>query len=279
MSVPTAFEATGNATTRVRSESFAAEVVQVERRVLVDVDEADGQVEVVGELEPGRDVGVVVELRAEDLVAGPEIARDRPRERERERRHVRAEDDLVPAQPRNRPATSRERCVELLGAAARLVRPARVRVRGAVVVRDRVDHLVGDLRPAGAVEEHEVALERREARAGGGDVKRHATPPGESSASRSGERPALPGPLGDVAGGLGERPEGQPVGDRAVDRDELEGGLVGVGRGDPARAGRSSPRRRCSVEELLRHPDDVLRAAVASSIEPKRVRPSAARSR
>ena len=60
------------------------EVVEVERRVFVDVDEADGQVEVVGELEPGRDVRVVVELRAEDLVAGPE-ARARPCARARTR--------------------------------------------------------------------------------------------------------------------------------------------------------------------------------------------------
>ena len=45
------------------------QVVEVERRVLVDVDEADGQVAVVRELEPGRDVRVVVELRAQDLVA------------------------------------------------------------------------------------------------------------------------------------------------------------------------------------------------------------------
>ena len=46
------------------------EVVEVERRVLVDLDEADAEVEVVRELEPRRDVAVVVETRDEDLVAG-----------------------------------------------------------------------------------------------------------------------------------------------------------------------------------------------------------------
>ena len=40
------------------------EVVVVERRVVVQLDEADLQVEVVRELEPRRDVAVVVELRA-----------------------------------------------------------------------------------------------------------------------------------------------------------------------------------------------------------------------
>ena len=46
----------------------------------MDVGEADGQVAVVGELEPGRDVRVVVELRDDDLVAGPALAAGRARE-------------------------------------------------------------------------------------------------------------------------------------------------------------------------------------------------------
>ena len=45
------------------------EVVEVERRVLVDPDEADDEAEVVRELEPGGDVRVVVEPGDEDLVA------------------------------------------------------------------------------------------------------------------------------------------------------------------------------------------------------------------
>ena len=103
--MPTAFEAHGNATTRVRSESCAREVVEVERRVVADVGEADDEVEVVRELEPGRDVAVVVEPRDDDLVAGLELAPERAREREVERRHVRAEDDLLrrAAEERRRP--------------------------------------------------------------------------------------------------------------------------------------------------------------------------------
>ena len=51
---------------------LALEVVEVEGRVRVDFDKADAEVEVVAELEPRRDVAVVVEARDEDLVAGRE---------------------------------------------------------------------------------------------------------------------------------------------------------------------------------------------------------------
>ena len=71
MRVPTAFDASGKATTRVRLGQLPLEVGEVERRVVVQVDEADRQVEVVRELEPRRDVAVVVEPRDEDLVARP----------------------------------------------------------------------------------------------------------------------------------------------------------------------------------------------------------------
>ena len=75
--VPTALEAHGNATTRVRSDSLPLEVAQVERRVVVDVHELHDQAAVLGGLEPGRDVAVVVEARDEDLVALGEVARGR----------------------------------------------------------------------------------------------------------------------------------------------------------------------------------------------------------
>ena len=45
------------------------QVVEVERRVVAQVGEPDDQLEVVRELQPGRDVRVVVEPRDEDLVA------------------------------------------------------------------------------------------------------------------------------------------------------------------------------------------------------------------
>ena len=73
--------------------------VQVERRVVEDLREPHPQPEVVGELEPRRDVAVVVELRDNDLVSGRELAADRPGEREVERRHVGAEHDFLGAAP------------------------------------------------------------------------------------------------------------------------------------------------------------------------------------
>jgi hypothetical protein len=57
------------------------QVVEVERAVLVDVDEADGEAEIVSDREPRRDVRVVVEPGYEDLVAGAKaVARERARE-------------------------------------------------------------------------------------------------------------------------------------------------------------------------------------------------------
>jgi hypothetical protein len=48
----------------------------------MDVDKADMNAEVVGELQPRRDVAVVVEARDEDLVAGREAFVESARERE-----------------------------------------------------------------------------------------------------------------------------------------------------------------------------------------------------
>src|SRR5581483_157583 len=147
---------------------LALEVVEVERRVVVDVGEADDEAAVARELEPRRHVRVVVELRADDLVACGQIAGDRAGEREAERRHVRAEHDLgrvAAEEARGREPRAGDHC---LAAAARLEVPAEVRVRLAQVAGDRVDHLVRHLRPAGAVEERERPPERGEARADGG---------------------------------------------------------------------------------------------------------------
>ena len=57
--------------------------------------EVHGQVAVVGELEPRRDVRVVIEAGDDDLVALLPVARRGAREREVERGHVRPEGDLV----------------------------------------------------------------------------------------------------------------------------------------------------------------------------------------
>jgi hypothetical protein len=59
----------------------------------VELGEDDASAPVGGRHDPRRDVGVVVEPGADDLVAGAEVARDGAGERERERRHVGAEHD------------------------------------------------------------------------------------------------------------------------------------------------------------------------------------------
>ena len=66
------------------------------------------------------------------------------------------------AQPRKRAADGPRLGDDLAAAPARLEVAAEVRVRLAQVAGDRVDHLVGNLRSARAVEECEPALERRE---------------------------------------------------------------------------------------------------------------------
>jgi hypothetical protein len=139
---------------------LGGEVVEVERRVVANRGDADVQPAVVRQLEPRRDVGVVVELGDDDGVAGVPRARGGPRQREVERRHVRAEDRLVGRTPEERGRG--EPCLrdQRLGPPAGLVRAADVRVRLAVVRRHRVDHGVRNLRPAGTVEEGERRAQR-----------------------------------------------------------------------------------------------------------------------
>ena len=71
-------------------------MVEVDAALVVDACEVHLEAPVVRELEPRVTMfAVVVELRADDLVALAPVARRRAREREVERRHVRAEHDLV----------------------------------------------------------------------------------------------------------------------------------------------------------------------------------------
>ena len=95
VSVPTAFDASGVRDDACALGQLPLEIVVVDRRVVADLDEADLQPEVVRELEPRRDVAVMVELRDEDLVALAQRAAEGARQREVERRHVGAEDRLV----------------------------------------------------------------------------------------------------------------------------------------------------------------------------------------
>src|SRR6266480_861116 len=148
------------------------EILEVERRVITDVREANDQAEVVRELQPRRDVPVVIEPRHDDLVSLAPFTGGRPGKGEVERRHVGAEDHLVRRAADE--GCGRESRVgdEPLRTPARLVGAADVRVRLAQVGRDRVDYLVRNLCAARAVEEGEIALEGRKACPSGTDVER-----------------------------------------------------------------------------------------------------------
>jgi hypothetical protein len=95
----------------------------------------------------------MIESAHDDLVARPQRRADRARDVERERRHIRPERDLV----RIDAEQVGERGMGVLDDRVRALggeeRAAMVGVRLAVVACDRVDHRLGDLRPAGTVEE------------------------------------------------------------------------------------------------------------------------------
>ena len=92
---PSAFDASVNATTRVRAVISSFERVQVERAVArLESCRPDGEVAVAGDQQPGRYVGIVVDLGDDDLVARFERPRHRVREQEVDRGRVGAEHDL-----------------------------------------------------------------------------------------------------------------------------------------------------------------------------------------
>ena len=136
------------------------EIREVERRVGVDVDVRDDEPEVVGELDPGGHVAVMVEARDEDLVAGLQLAAEHARQVEVDGRHVRAEDDLRGAAVEEARAGGLGVVDDLVDAMAGRVGRSEIRARVAQGVRDRLSDLVRHLRAAGGVEEGEARLER-----------------------------------------------------------------------------------------------------------------------
>ena len=87
------------------------EVVEVEREVVVHAGEADDDAEVLLQRQPRGDVRVVVEPRADDLVAALELPAERAREQEVERRHARPDATSSGWQERKRPAAMRARSI------------------------------------------------------------------------------------------------------------------------------------------------------------------------
>ncbi len=127
--------------------------LDVERAVgRVDRRDPDDEAPVLRRAEPRADVGVVVELGDDDLVAGLERAPERVGEQEVERRHVGAEGDLARLgsdQLGRRLVRVGEQRVGLARAGERT---SRVRVRALEVGRHRFDHRARHLRAAGPVE-------------------------------------------------------------------------------------------------------------------------------
>ncbi len=159
---------------RIRSEREGDDSGSVREQRLevgeVVVGETHDDPDVVLKLQPGRDVGVVVEPRADDLVALAQLPAERAGQHEVEVGHARPEDRLF----RGASEEARGRCARLFderpASPARFELAADVRVRLAEVVRDRVDHRVGNLRPGRPVEERVRPLERGEPRADRLDV-------------------------------------------------------------------------------------------------------------
>ncbi len=148
------------------------EIGEIDVTFVGDVGEADLEAEVVGQLQPRGDVPVVVEARDDDLVSGFEPAARSAGERERQRGHVGAERHLVGRAAEEAAGGLARGIDDAHGPLAGLEGPADVRVGLAQIRGDGVDHLVGNLCPAGPVEQHEPALERAVAPADGLDVER-----------------------------------------------------------------------------------------------------------
>ena len=188
--VPTEFAATGNATTRVRSGELGLEIGVVDLELVRQAGDVHDEAEIVRELEPRRDVRVVVERGDDDLVALAQRPPERAAQEEVQRGHALAERGLARRAAEERAGALVRQVDELGRSDARLVRRADVGVVLAQVARDRVDDLVRALRPSRPVEEREAAVERGEARADGGDVESG----GAHSDLLAVDDPAMPGP-------------------------------------------------------------------------------------
>ena len=149
---------------------LALQVREVERGVIVQRDVPDHQVPVVRDLEPRGDSGVVVQAGHQDLVARLEGTRGGPGQREVQRGHVRPEDHLVRLAAEEPGRLVLGLLEDLPDPDAGGVARAQVRARLPQRPRDRLAHLVGDLRAAGSVEERETLPQRGEPGPDGRDV-------------------------------------------------------------------------------------------------------------
>ena len=100
------------------------EIVVVELELVGQARDAHDDAEVVRELEPRRDVRVVVERRHDDLVARAQRPRERPAQQEVERGHALAERRLArrAAEEATRPSRARGRRARSCGCSSRTAR-------------------------------------------------------------------------------------------------------------------------------------------------------------
>jgi hypothetical protein len=152
------------------------EPLDVERHVLgPNRRGADDELVIPRHEQPGRDVGVVIERRHDDLVARLKRAGDRVGEQKVERRHVGPEGDaagLAAGELRGRRAGMFQ---QLLRCGGRGERAAEIGVRAAQVAADRVEHLLRRLRAAGSVEIGRTRRQSREPLPQHVDVKHRGT--------------------------------------------------------------------------------------------------------
>ena len=142
---------------------LALQVREVQRGVVVQRDVPDHQVPVVGDLQPRRDPGVVVQAGYEDLVAGLEGTRGGPGQREVQRGHVRPEDHLVRLAAEEPGRLVLGLLEDFPDADAGGVTGAQVGAGLPERPRDRLAHFVWHLGAAGGVEEGEPLPQGREA--------------------------------------------------------------------------------------------------------------------
>ena len=105
--------------------------------------------------QPGRIIGIMIKTSHYDLISGIEFTANRPAHGKGERGHVRAEDDLsrIAGKKVRHGATSAGK--HRVGTLAGRKGAVGVGIAAAQIIRDGVDHGLGNLRPARAIEKND----------------------------------------------------------------------------------------------------------------------------
>ena len=163
--VPTALDAAVTATHLVRSRQHRLDRARRQlQRPLDRLGEAHRRARALGRDHPRAHVGVVVQPRADDLVARRQRAHDGRREAHRQRREARAEDDAHGSPPSSVAHRRAGGLDQLVGLVRLLELPAVVGLgAGPHPVRHRLDGAVDDLAAGRPVEPGPALAQRGEA--------------------------------------------------------------------------------------------------------------------